>query len=124
MYAVQQPLHLSTFDDVMGTPAWKSLPSRYLVAQHDEVIPPDAERQFAQRMRADTIEVASGHCAMISHPEETHDQLGRLSPSSDQKLTTLPSEGTPGSFSHPARPNPARRRPTPVSPRDARERGV
>jgi hypothetical protein len=27
MYAVQQPLPLSTFDDVMGTPAWKSLPS-------------------------------------------------------------------------------------------------
>jgi pimeloyl-ACP methyl ester carboxylesterase len=60
MYAVQQPLHLSTFDDVMGAPAWKSLPSWYLVAENDEVIPPDAERQFAQRMGADTIEVASG----------------------------------------------------------------
>src|SRR6478735_10875877 len=75
MYAVQQPLHTSTFDDVMGTPAWKSLPSWYLVAEHDEVIPPDAERQFAQRMGADTIEVASGHCAMVSHPEETHERI-------------------------------------------------
>jgi pimeloyl-ACP methyl ester carboxylesterase len=75
MYAVQQPLHTSTFDDVMGTPAWKSLPSWYLVAQNDQVIPPDAERQFAQRMGADTIEVASGHCAMISHPEETHERI-------------------------------------------------
>jgi pimeloyl-ACP methyl ester carboxylesterase len=71
MYAVQQPLHVSTLDDVMGVPAWKSLPSWYLVAQNDEVIPPDAERLFAQRMGADTIEVASGHCAMVSHPEET-----------------------------------------------------
>jgi pimeloyl-ACP methyl ester carboxylesterase len=75
MYAVQQPLHTSTFDDVMGTPAWKSLPSWYLVAQNDQVIPPDAERQFAQRMGADTIEVASGHCAMISHPEETLERI-------------------------------------------------
>jgi pimeloyl-ACP methyl ester carboxylesterase len=75
MYAVQQPLSMSTFDDVMGTPAWKSLPSWYLVAEHDEVIPPDAERQFAQRMGANTIEVASGHCAMISHPEETHERI-------------------------------------------------
>jgi pimeloyl-ACP methyl ester carboxylesterase len=75
MYAVQQPLHLSTFDDVMGTPAWKSLPSWYLVAENDEVIPPDAERQFAQRMGADTIEVASGHCAMVYHPEETHERI-------------------------------------------------
>src|SRR6478736_7212358 len=55
--------------------AWKSLPSWYLVAEHDEVIPPDAERQFAQRMGADTIEVASGHCAMVSHPEETHERI-------------------------------------------------
>ena len=75
MYAVQQPLHTSTFDDVMGTPAWKSLPAWYLVAQNDQVIPPDAERQFAQRMGADTIEVASGHCAMISHPAETYERI-------------------------------------------------
>jgi pimeloyl-ACP methyl ester carboxylesterase len=75
MYAVQQPLTMSAFEDVMGTPAWKSLPSWYLVAQNDEVIPPDAERQFAQRMGADTIEVASGHCAMVSHPEETHERI-------------------------------------------------
>jgi pimeloyl-ACP methyl ester carboxylesterase len=75
MYAVQQPLHTSTFDHVMGTPAWKSLRSWYLVAQNDQVIPPDAERQFAQRMGADTIEVASGHCAMISHPEETLERI-------------------------------------------------
>ena len=75
MYAVQQPLHLSTFDDVMGTPAWRSLPSWYLVARNDEVIPPEAERQFAARMGADTIEVESGHCAMVSHPEETLERI-------------------------------------------------
>ena len=75
MYAAQQPLHVSTFDDVMGTPAWKSLPSWFLVAQNDEVIPPDAERQFAQRMSADTIEVTSGHCAMVSHPDETYERI-------------------------------------------------
>ena len=75
MYAVQQPLTMSAFEDVMGVPAWKSLPSWYLVAQNDEVIPPDAERQFAQRMGANTIEVASGHVAMVSHPEETHERI-------------------------------------------------
>ena len=74
-YAVQQPLHTSVFGDVMGTPAWKDLPSWYLVAENDEVIPPDAERQFAQRMGADTVEIASGHCAMVSHPEETYERI-------------------------------------------------
>jgi len=33
----------------------------YLVATNDEAIPPDAERQFAQRMGATTAEVPSSH---------------------------------------------------------------
>jgi pimeloyl-ACP methyl ester carboxylesterase len=75
MYAVQQPLSLSAFDDVMGTPAWTNLPSWYAVAQRDEVIPPDAERLFAQRMGATVIEVASSHVVMVSHPEEIADLI-------------------------------------------------
>jgi pimeloyl-ACP methyl ester carboxylesterase len=71
LHAVQQPLHGSTFNDVMGVPAWKALPSWYLVAQQDQAIPPDAERLFAKRMGATTIEVASGHLAMVTHPDET-----------------------------------------------------
>jgi pimeloyl-ACP methyl ester carboxylesterase len=70
MYAVQQPIASSAFTDVMGVPAWKSLPSWYLVAQNDEAIPPDAERQFATRMGATTTEVPSSHVAMVSHPTE------------------------------------------------------
>ena len=70
IYAVQQPLAASTLADVMGTPAWRSLPTWFVVAQHDEVIPPDAERQFATRMGATTVEVDSSHVVMISHPDE------------------------------------------------------
>ena len=68
MYAVQQPLAMSAFGDVMGVPAWKSLPSWYLVAADDEAIPPAAERQFAARMGATTVEIPSSHVAMVSHP--------------------------------------------------------
>src|ERR1700757_2489821 len=70
LYAVQQPLASSAFTDVMGAPAWKSLPSWYLVAQNDEAIPPEAERQFAARMGATTVEVPSSHVAMVSRPAE------------------------------------------------------
>ena len=69
MYAVQQGLSMGTFEDVMGVPAWKSHPSWYLVATNDEAIPPDAERMFAERMGAETVEVASSHVAMVSHPD-------------------------------------------------------
>jgi pimeloyl-ACP methyl ester carboxylesterase len=56
--------------DVIGVPAWKSLPSWYLVATQDEAIPPDADRLFASRMGATMIEVSSSHLAMVSHPDE------------------------------------------------------
>src|SRR3984957_10731896 len=69
MYAVQQPLAGSAFNDVMQTPAWKSVPSWYLVAKDDQAIPPEAEMQVAQRMGATTAEVASSHVAMVSHPD-------------------------------------------------------
>ena len=70
LFAVQQGLSMTTFEDVMGSPAWKSHPTSYLVAKNDEAIPPDAERMFAKRMGADTVEVAAGHLAMVSHPRE------------------------------------------------------
>ena len=70
MYAVQQPVAAAAFQDVMGVPAWRSLPSWYMVATADEAIPPDAERQFAGRMGATTIEVPSSHVAMVSHRDE------------------------------------------------------
>jgi len=75
MYAVQQALASSAFTDVMGTPAWKSLPSWYLVALNDEALPPEAERQFADRMGATTVEVPSSHVAMVSHPQEVTDLI-------------------------------------------------
>jgi pimeloyl-ACP methyl ester carboxylesterase len=70
LYAVQQALASSAFTDVMGVPAWKSLPSWYLVAQNDEALPPDAQRQLAARMGASIVEIPSSHVAMVSHPQE------------------------------------------------------
>ena len=70
MFAVQQPLSWSALDDVMGMPAWKALPSWFLVADGDQTIPPDAERLFAKRMGATTVEVSSNHVAMVSHPND------------------------------------------------------
>jgi len=75
MYAVQQPLAASALQDVMGVPAWKSLPSWFLVADGDQAIPPDAERQFAARMKATTVEVPTNHVAMVSHPDDVLDLI-------------------------------------------------
>jgi len=72
---VQQPLAGSTFTDVMGVPAWKSLPTWYLVAAQDQAIPAEAERLFANRMGATIVEIPSGHLAMVSHAAEVTDLI-------------------------------------------------
>src|SRR6476659_6309818 len=79
LYAVQQALASSAFTDVMDVPAWKSLPSWYLVAQNDEAIPPDAERLFASRMGATTVEVPSSHLALVSHPMDVAELIEKAS---------------------------------------------
>jgi hypothetical protein len=40
------------------------------VATNDEALPPDAQRMFAKRMGARTVEVPSSHLAMVSHPND------------------------------------------------------
>jgi pimeloyl-ACP methyl ester carboxylesterase len=75
LWATQQPLHVSALEDMMGVPAWKLLPSWYLVATQDEAIPADAERLFAQRMGATTVEVEGGHVLMVSQPDAVADLI-------------------------------------------------
>jgi pimeloyl-ACP methyl ester carboxylesterase len=70
MFAVQQPLASSAFNDEMGVPAWRSLPSWYLITTEDEALPPPAQRMFADRMGATTMDVPSSHVAMVSHPKD------------------------------------------------------
>jgi pimeloyl-ACP methyl ester carboxylesterase len=76
MHAVQQPIAMSIFEEPMGVPAWKTLPSWYLVATEDQALPPEAERLFASRMGATTVEVPSSHVAMVSHPREVAQLIG------------------------------------------------
>ncbi len=76
LYAVQQPIAMSIFEEPMGVPAWKTLPSWYLVATEDQALPPEAERLFASRMGATTVEIPSSHVAMVSHPSEVAQLIG------------------------------------------------
>ena len=40
------------------------------MSEGDHIIPPDAERMFAQRMNATTISLNSSHASPVSHPDE------------------------------------------------------
>jgi pimeloyl-ACP methyl ester carboxylesterase len=47
---------------------WKTKPSWYLVSDHDNAIPPDAERFMAERMDAATESIAGSHTVFIAQP--------------------------------------------------------
>ena len=67
--ATQKPVHNSVFGATIDTPAWKTIPSWYLVSKEDHAINPDLERFYAKRMGAKTEEVDASHVAFISHPK-------------------------------------------------------
>ncbi len=69
LYAVQEPFERSLLAGKTSQAAWRSKPNWYSVSIDDRTIDPDLERFMAKRMNATTIEVKSGHLAMISHPD-------------------------------------------------------
>src|ERR1700756_3036605 len=75
MAAVQKPLSVASFTGKSGAPVWKKIPSWYMVATNDQMIPPQAEEFMAKRMGADVRKVASSHAAMVSHPKEVADLI-------------------------------------------------
>jgi pimeloyl-ACP methyl ester carboxylesterase len=75
MAAAQRPAAFTTLAQPAGTPAWKTIPSWYLVARNDHTIPPAAERAMAARANAHTIEINSSHAAMVSHPRTVTDLI-------------------------------------------------
>lgn len=69
MAASQRPLDAGTLVEPSGPPAWRTIPSWFVVARQDRVIPPATERFMARRMGATTVEVDSSHVPMISNPD-------------------------------------------------------
>ena len=68
MFATQRPFTEEAFGAPSGTPAWKSIPSWYLVASADLAIPPATQRFMAERAGAQTSEVEASHVPQISQP--------------------------------------------------------
>jgi pimeloyl-ACP methyl ester carboxylesterase len=69
VFATQGPLAVKCFGDKITDAAWRSKPSWYIVATQDETIPPDVERDSANRMRAETLVLESSHVPMLSQPD-------------------------------------------------------
>jgi pimeloyl-ACP methyl ester carboxylesterase len=68
MFATQRPLSLAALTENATAAGWKTKPSWFLVSDHDNAIPPDAERFMAERMGAVTESISGSHTAFIVNP--------------------------------------------------------
>jgi pimeloyl-ACP methyl ester carboxylesterase len=69
MAVSQRPLSAAAFTETATAVGWKDLPTWYMVSEHDNAIPPDAERFMAERMKAVTESVNGSHAAFIARPD-------------------------------------------------------
>lgn len=75
--STQRAFALSSLPQKSGVPAWKTIPSFYLVGTIDKVIPPFAQLFMAQRAHATIVQVRGSHLVMISHPEAVTDLINQ-----------------------------------------------
>jgi pimeloyl-ACP methyl ester carboxylesterase len=75
MAATQRPFDLGILEEPSGPPAWKSIPSWYLVTTEDRAIPPATQRFMAERAGAAIAEVRASHVPMNSRPPAVTDLI-------------------------------------------------
>ncbi len=67
--ATQGPVRAANFEQKLTVVAWTSKPSFYIVAAHDRMIDPEAQRALAKRMGATTTVLPTSHVPMLSDPK-------------------------------------------------------
>lgn len=75
LYAVQGRGADALVTAKTSTAAWRTKPTWYQVSTEDRTINPELERFLAKRMNATTIELASSHLSLLSHPREIADLI-------------------------------------------------
>ena len=69
MAVSQRPLSAAAITEPATVVGWKDLPTWYMVSEHDNAIPPEAERFMAKRMDAVTESIDGSHAAFIAYPD-------------------------------------------------------
>ncbi|HEX8102953.1 MAG TPA: alpha/beta hydrolase [Solirubrobacteraceae bacterium] len=75
MAAAQRPPSGAALGTPSGPPAWKTIPSWYLLGTEDKAIPPETQRFMAERAGAAIVEIDASHATMVSRPREATDLI-------------------------------------------------
>jgi pimeloyl-ACP methyl ester carboxylesterase len=66
----QRPGTLSTGTEPSGPPAWKEIPSWFLIGTLDKIIPPAEQEFMAERAGSHIVRVKASHLSMVSRPQD------------------------------------------------------
>ena len=77
MADAQVPWGVQALQGAVSRPASKSLPSWYLVATDDRMIPPAAQRAMAGRAGSTVAEVRASHAVYVSQPDAVVELIAR-----------------------------------------------
>ncbi|MET0523860.1 MAG: alpha/beta hydrolase [Nocardioides sp.] len=69
VYATQRPAAFGGLTEPSGPPAWRTIPSWYLVGTKDKIIPVGAQRSMAARAGSTVTEYNAGHLGLMSDPK-------------------------------------------------------
>src|ERR1700742_2528918 len=66
----QLPLSVKAFEAPVDIAAWRDKPTFYVITTKDKVIAPEAQKFFAERMKAQITEIAGSHASLVVHAPE------------------------------------------------------
>lgn len=70
---VQRPISVAAIQEGVATPAWKTKPVWYLLAEQDRMINPKTQRFMAERMNATIRSFAVDHTPLLTAPDKVAD---------------------------------------------------
>jgi pimeloyl-ACP methyl ester carboxylesterase len=73
--AVQRPLSPACISVRVGRPRWRDVPSWYLIAEQDYMIPPETQRFMAERMKARSHAHPVDHTPLVTAPGAVLDMI-------------------------------------------------
>jgi pimeloyl-ACP methyl ester carboxylesterase len=65
----QLPLSVKAFEAPVDITAWRDKPTFYVITTKDKVIAPEAQKFFAERMKAQITEIAGSHASLVVHAD-------------------------------------------------------
>lgn len=68
--AVQRPISVKSIQEPAATPAWRSKPAWYLLAEEDRMINPMTQRFMAERMKATIRSFPVDHTPLLTAPDK------------------------------------------------------